>query len=112
MRIVKILVWFQFPEILEELKARDTVWKNKFMGAHRLPLVEVTGGEPMLQNDTPELLRELCEAGYTVLLETNGSIDLRSVDDRVRKIVDVKGSFQWRITSQSPWAHGYVVGDG
>lgn len=77
-------------EILAELKSRDSVWKNQSLGNYRLPLVEVTGGEPMLQTDTPALLEQLCDAGYTVLLETNGSIDLRSVDFRVRKIVDVK----------------------
>ena len=54
------------------------------------PRVEVTGGEPLLQAGTCELLRRLCEAGYETLLETNGSLDIRGVDRRVRRIVDVK----------------------
>ena len=54
------------------------------------PRVEVTGGEPMTQPATPQLLAALCEAGYETLLETNGSLDLSGLDPRVRKIVDVK----------------------
>jgi len=53
-------------------------------------LVEVTGGEPLLQPATPGLLRDLCDAGYETLLETNGSLDLAPVDPRVVKIVDFK----------------------
>ncbi len=53
-------------------------------------LVAATGGEPLLQPATPELLRRLCEAGYTTLLETNGSLDISPVDRRVVKIVDFK----------------------
>jgi len=52
--------------------------------------VEVTGGEPMLQKETPELLQWLCDAGYEVLIETNGSMNLEGVDGRVRKIMDIK----------------------
>ena len=53
-------------------------------------LVAVTGGEPLLQPATPELLRRLCEAGHITLLETNGSLDVSPVDRRVVKIVDFK----------------------
>lgn len=53
-------------------------------------LVEVTGGEPLAQAATPGFLRALCDAGYEVLLETGGSIDLAPVDPRVVKILDVK----------------------
>jgi len=52
--------------------------------------VEVTGGEPMLQPSTPDLLARLCDAGFETLLETNGSLELSRVDGRVVKIVDVK----------------------
>jgi len=52
--------------------------------------VEVTGGEPLIQPAVPQLLRKLCDAGYITLLETNGSLDVGSVDPRVVKIVDVK----------------------
>ncbi len=54
------------------------------------PLVEVTGGEPLLQPATPTLLTALCDAGYQVLLETGGGLDISGVDSRVRRIVDVK----------------------
>jgi 7-carboxy-7-deazaguanine synthase len=54
------------------------------------PLVEVTGGEPLLQPGVPLLLRELCDAGRTVLLETSGEADVAPVDPRVHKIMDLK----------------------
>ncbi len=54
------------------------------------PRVEVTGGEPLVQAATRKLLRRLCDQGYEVLLETNGSRSLAPVDPRVVKIVDVK----------------------
>ncbi len=53
-------------------------------------LVELTGGEPLLQPATIPLLRELCDAGKTVLLETSGEADVSPVDPRVHKIMDVK----------------------
>jgi 7-carboxy-7-deazaguanine synthase len=55
-----------------------------------LPLVEVTGGEPLAQPGCLRLLEELCDAGYEVLLETSGALDITPVDPRVVKIVDVK----------------------
>jgi len=54
------------------------------------PLVEVTGGEPLLQPAALPLLAALCDAGYEVLLETGGGLDIAPVDPRVRRIVDVK----------------------
>lgn len=54
------------------------------------PLVEVTGGEPLLQEGTYALLRALCDAGREVLLETSGSIDTSRVDPRAVTILDVK----------------------
>jgi 7-carboxy-7-deazaguanine synthase len=53
-------------------------------------LVEITGGEPLLQKETPALICHLLDRGYAVLLETNGSQDIAQVDDRCIKIVDVK----------------------
>ena len=44
-----------------------------------LRLIEITGGEPMLQPATPELCRRLLERGFEVLMETNGSVDLSAV---------------------------------
>lgn len=53
-------------------------------------MVEVTGGEPLLQESTPELLKALCDAGYQVLLETSGERDIGIVDPRVHRIMDIK----------------------
>ena len=53
-------------------------------------LVEVTGGEPLIQDETPGLITKLLEPGYTVLLETNGSRDISVVDPRCLKVMDVK----------------------
>ena len=54
------------------------------------PLVELTGGEPLLQPGAIPLLRELCDAGRTVLVETSGEADVARVDPRVHKIMDLK----------------------
>jgi len=54
------------------------------------PLVELTGGEPLLQEGAIPLLLELCDAGRTVLLETSGERDISAVDPRVHRIMDLK----------------------
>ena len=54
------------------------------------PLVEVTGGEPLVQKECPELLRALCDRGYEVLLETSGAVSTEKVDSRVVTILDLK----------------------
>jgi 7-carboxy-7-deazaguanine synthase len=56
----------------------------------RLPLVELTGGEPLLQKYSLPLMKTLCDDGFTVLLETSGAHDIAAVDPRVRRIVDLK----------------------
>ncbi|NOT24113.1 MAG: 7-carboxy-7-deazaguanine synthase QueE [Nitrospiraceae bacterium] len=53
-------------------------------------LVEVTGGEPLVQAECPPFMTRLCDAGYTVLLETSGAVDIAPVDPRVHVILDVK----------------------
>jgi 7-carboxy-7-deazaguanine synthase len=53
-------------------------------------LVELTGGEPLLQPGVIPLMRELCDAGKTVLIETSGEADVANVDPRVHKIMDLK----------------------
>lgn len=54
------------------------------------PLVELTGGEPLLQPGAILLLAELCDAGRTTLVETSGEADVSRVDPRVHKIMDLK----------------------
>ena len=53
-------------------------------------LVELTGGEPLLQPGVFPLMSELCDAGRTVLVETSGEADVAQVDARVHKIMDLK----------------------
>jgi 7-carboxy-7-deazaguanine synthase len=53
-------------------------------------LVEITGGEPLLQPEVYPLMTRLADAGKTVLLETSGAIDTSAVDSRVRVILDIK----------------------
>jgi len=57
---------------------------------HLLPLVELTGGEPLLQKNSLPLMKALCDEGFTVLLETSGAHDISPVDHRVRRIMDLK----------------------
>ncbi len=56
----------------------------------RLPLIELTGGEPLLQPAALPLMKALCDVGFTVLLETSGALDIAPVDPRVRRIMDLK----------------------
>jgi 7-carboxy-7-deazaguanine synthase len=53
-------------------------------------LVEITGGEPLCQAETPSLAAALIDSGYSVLVETNGSIDIRQLPDDCIKIMDIK----------------------
>ena len=57
---------------------------------YNCPLVELTGGEPLLQEQTPLLASRLLSKGYEVLVETNGSLDIDLLDKRCTRIVDVK----------------------
>ncbi|HEX4952266.1 MAG TPA: radical SAM protein [Thermoanaerobaculia bacterium] len=70
--------WLSFEDVLSEV------------ARFGCPLVELTGGEPLLQPGARPLLTALADAGYEVLLETGGGLDISDVDPRVRRIVDVK----------------------
>lgn len=59
-------------------------------GPMKLPLVELTGGEPLLQRNALRLMCELCDLGFTVLVETSGALDISQVDSRVHRIMDLK----------------------
>src|SRR5947207_2758178 len=56
----------------------------------KLPLVELTGGEPLLQPNALPLMKALCDGGFTVLIETSGAHDISKIDPRVRRIMDLK----------------------
>ncbi|MDT3705457.1 MAG: 7-carboxy-7-deazaguanine synthase QueE [Thiobacillus sp.] len=55
-----------------------------------VPTVCVTGGEPLAQKNSLALLAALCDAGYSVSLETSGALDVGQVDPRVSRVVDIK----------------------
>jgi 7-carboxy-7-deazaguanine synthase len=53
-------------------------------------LVEITGGEPLIQKESLNLMKRLCDEGFKVLLETSGSLSIENVDKRVTIIMDLK----------------------
>jgi 7-carboxy-7-deazaguanine synthase len=59
-------------------------------GSRHVSLVEITGGEPLLQPETPELAKRLLESGYTTMIETSGERFVGGLPREVIKIVDVK----------------------
>ncbi len=65
-------------EVIDEVLAEDC------------PLVEITGGEPLLQKNVLPLMAALCDAGRTVLIETSGAHDISKIDPRVHRIMDLK----------------------
>lgn len=67
---------------IEEILEKISPWPTR--------LVEVTGGEPLAQKESFDLIARLCDEGYEVLIETSGSIDTEPVDPRAKIILDVK----------------------
>jgi 7-carboxy-7-deazaguanine synthase len=80
----------RIEKLAEPFKAQLPVRLNATGETTRLPLVELTGGEPLLQANALPLMAALCDRGYTVLVETSGALDIGSVDPRVRRIMDLK----------------------
>ncbi len=70
--------WMQVADIVQQIKQ------------YNAQTVCVTGGEPLAQRCCNELLGALCDTGYTVSVETSGSIDISGVDSRVHRIMDIK----------------------
>ncbi|GLT22294.1 7-carboxy-7-deazaguanine synthase [Zoogloea oryzae] len=60
------------------------------VAGYHCPTICVTGGEPLSQKNCLPLLTALCDAGYSVSLETSGALDIAGVDPRVSRIVDLK----------------------
>ena len=69
---------YTIEQIIDEVKKYDC------------KLVEVTGGEPLVQDECIDLLKRLSDEGYKVMLETGGSFSIKSVDQRVMIIMDLK----------------------
>ncbi len=68
-------------EIIDKVKSYDC------------KLVEITGGEPLVQENVHVLMSRLCDLGYEVMLETGGSLPIENVDKRVKVIMDLKTPF-------------------
>ncbi len=79
-------------EILAEVRRQAAPFLNSKLNIQnsKLPLVELTGGEPLLQKNSLPLMKSLCDDGFTVLLETSGAHDISKIDPRVRRIMDLK----------------------
>lgn len=69
---------FSIDEIITEIKK------------YNCNLVEITGGEPLFQKESIELMKGLCNLGYEIMLETGGSLSIADVDERVKIIMDLK----------------------
>jgi len=70
---------FTIPEIISEVKKYDC------------KLVEITGGEPLVQiEECLELMKQLCDEDFEVLIETGGSLSIKDIDPRVKVIMDLK----------------------
>jgi 7-carboxy-7-deazaguanine synthase len=74
---------------VRELAAPFSNFKSQISNP-KLPLVELTGGEPLLQKNSLPLMKSLCDDGFTVLIETSGAHDISKIDLRVRRIMDLK----------------------
>jgi len=69
---------FTINEIIDKVKS------------YNCNLVEITGGEPLFQKESLELMKQLADNGFSVMLETSGSISIKDVDKRVKIIMDLK----------------------
>jgi 7-carboxy-7-deazaguanine synthase len=78
-----------FDEIRHEVRNLATHYHAQVSGFN-MPLIEFTGGEPLLQPNSLPLMKQLCDEGFTVLVETSGALDISKVDPRVRRIMDLK----------------------
>ncbi len=70
--------WWNFDRIINEVKKYNT------------PYITLTGGEPLAQKASIALLKQLTDLDYNVSLETSGALDIRAVDPRVMKVMDLK----------------------
>ncbi|MDF1612733.1 7-carboxy-7-deazaguanine synthase QueE [Stygiobacter electus] len=69
---------FSIDEIIEKVKS------------YNCKLVEITGGEPLFQDDVFDLMNKLCDNGFDVMIETSGSLPIKNIDNRVMIIMDLK----------------------
>jgi 7-carboxy-7-deazaguanine synthase len=83
-------VWCDTPHAFREGRPMSREEIRAQVRGYQCPLVEITGGEPLLQPEVHPLMSVLADDGYTVLLETSGAEDIAPVDPRVHIIMDLK----------------------
>lgn len=81
------------------------------VAAHGTQYVCVTGGEPLAQKSCFKLLTSLCDAGYSVSLETSGAVDVSAVDARVSRIVDIKTPGSGEV-ARNRWENLTLLNEG
>jgi len=79
----------ELETVLSEVNRLAVPYRSPAATSH-LPLVELTGGEPLLQKGTLPLMESLCDQKFTVLVETSGAHEISSIDPRVHRIMDLK----------------------
>ncbi len=82
--------WCDTPYAFHEGREMDLDAIMAEVEKYSCRLVELTGGEPLLQKEAPELVSRLLDRGYAVLIETGGSLDIRGLDPRAVIVMDVK----------------------
>lgn len=78
--------WIELDDIIQQV------------ASYKAHFVTVTGGEPLAQKASLELMERLCDEGYEVSLETSGALDVSQVDPRVVKVVDIKTPGSLEVT--------------
>jgi 7-carboxy-7-deazaguanine synthase len=71
----------------KDLSIEDIIHEVK---GYSCPLVEITGGEPLFQDESLPLMKQLADEGFEVLVETGGSLPVKDIDKRVKIIMDLK----------------------
>jgi len=74
----------------QEGQSRSIIDILNILATYPCSRIAITGGEPLLQQETPELVSRLLQSGHEVIIETNGSIDISRIDTRCSRIMDVK----------------------
>ncbi len=82
--------WCDTTYAYEEGRSMSVEEIVRRLSSHPCELAEITGGEPLLQPESTVLADALLDGGYTVLVETNGSLDISLIDERTVRIVDFK----------------------
>jgi 7-carboxy-7-deazaguanine synthase len=83
-------VWCDTPHAFNHGELIELPEVVRRVRSYHCPLVEITGGEPLLQEEVLTLMTDLADRGFTVLLETSGALDISAVDRRVHIIMDLK----------------------